>query len=259
MPFATPTFNFWEKRPTLVSKTSAYTIASTDRWVRADCTSGNLALTLPPSSGVPSMAVLVQRVDASSNDITIAVAGTSAESFKDDEVFGGFTTLNLRRKGSAFYLVSTADGTGWHIMDVLGRYSMPVLWHNANLASGVTSLAPLYSTKLGAGQFTGANTTVIARGRVLGLAIDVGHGSDPDPGDWTYTCQIVDGDGAVQRSDTMTVDMDKIGVLNHNPQTKLFSTPLTIDPATEVLQGAFTGPSTDAVLFSVLHHILIDP
>jgi hypothetical protein len=88
------------------TKTSSYTIGSSDTVIFADATSGNVTVTLPAASGVAGYRFYVKRVDSSGNTISIARSGS--------DTIDGMTSFTLDLQYTAFAVVS--NGSNWYIL-----------------------------------------------------------------------------------------------------------------------------------------------
>lgn len=91
--------------PALVSKTSAYTLTTSDCVVLANATSAAFTLTLPSASSVPTgRQYLLKKVDSSANAVTIATTSS--------QTIDGSTTASLASQWSKLTVVS--DGSNWY-------------------------------------------------------------------------------------------------------------------------------------------------
>ena len=250
--------DWWTLRPSTTLTAVAYTALSTDSRIGCTTSGSPYSISLPPSSAVPDKVYWIGKLSGS-DVVTLDAYG--AETFQYDSlgIVDGDATLKINRAGSWWKIAAAPDGTGWWVVDVVGRNDASFQLHNSNVTAGRTSLPGLFSTKLGCGATTGANIGVIADAHALGVAVDLSHGHASDPGDWTYTLDVVNATQSIQRSATATIVLDELGILDHNPNPVWFSSPMAIAAATEVFQSRFTGPSTDAVLFAVRHMVVLDP
>lgn len=54
------------------SVTGNYTVLATDGYLRCDCTSGNIAITLLPINQAPNAVLYIKKIDSSTNTITVS-------------------------------------------------------------------------------------------------------------------------------------------------------------------------------------------
>ncbi|HSX43168.1 MAG TPA: hypothetical protein VLF59_03720 [Candidatus Saccharimonadales bacterium] len=88
------------------TKTTGYTVTSSDTVVFADATSGNVTITLPTASGVAGYRFYVKRIDGSANTVTISRSGS--------DTIDGMTSFTLDLQYTAFGVVS--NGSNWYIL-----------------------------------------------------------------------------------------------------------------------------------------------
>jgi hypothetical protein len=88
------------------TKTSNYTLSSTDTVIFADATSGNVTITLPAASSIAGYRFYIKRVDGSGN--TCSVARSSSDTID------GQTSVSLPQQYTSLTLVS--DGSAWYII-----------------------------------------------------------------------------------------------------------------------------------------------
>lgn len=104
---------FFEVPSTSLSKTSAYTVATSDRnaYIKADATSAAFTVTLPPASSAgDGFPVSVQKIDSSANAVTID--GNAAETINGATTFvlgAQWDQVELRCDGSNWQIVSDAQ------------------------------------------------------------------------------------------------------------------------------------------------------
>jgi hypothetical protein len=88
------------------TKTSNYTLSSTDTVIFADATSGNVTVTLPTASSIAGYRFYVKRIDSSAN--TCSVARSSSDTI-DGQISVSiplqYTSLTLVSDGSAWYII----------------------------------------------------------------------------------------------------------------------------------------------------------
>lgn len=102
----TPTWKDSSANLPTATKTSNYTVSSTDAVIFANATSGNVTITLPAASGLAGYRFYVKRIDNSSNTCTITRSGT--------DTIDGQTILTLDLQYTALMVVS--DGSAWYIL-----------------------------------------------------------------------------------------------------------------------------------------------
>jgi hypothetical protein len=88
------------------TKTSNYTLSSTDTVIFADATSGNVTVTLPTASSIAGYRFYVKRIDGSAN--TCSVARSSSDTID------GQTSVSIPQQYTSLTLVS--DGSAWYII-----------------------------------------------------------------------------------------------------------------------------------------------
>lgn len=88
------------------TKTSNYTIGSSDTVIFADATSGNVTITLPVASGLAGYKFFVKRIDSSSNTCTVARSGS--------DTIDGLTSLTIDQQYTSIMVVS--NGSNWFIL-----------------------------------------------------------------------------------------------------------------------------------------------
>lgn len=91
---------------TTSTKTSNYTIGSSDTVIFADASSGNVTITLPVASGLAGYKFFVKRIDSSSN--TCAVARSSSDTID------GQTSVSIDQQYTSLMVVS--NGSVWYIL-----------------------------------------------------------------------------------------------------------------------------------------------
>jgi len=88
------------------TKTTSYTVTTSDTVVFADATSGAVTITLPAASGVAGYRFYIKRIDNSANTVTIGRTGA-------DTIDGATSfTLDLQYTAAAF----VSNGTAWYIL-----------------------------------------------------------------------------------------------------------------------------------------------
>jgi len=91
--------------------TGNYTMVDTDLLIRGDATSGNITITLLTAASRKGRRVIVKKVDASANLVTIDAAGT--ETLNDNQ------TVGLTQKHASREYVS--NGTNWDLVAAIGN------------------------------------------------------------------------------------------------------------------------------------------
>ena len=98
--------------PSLSTKTSAYTLTSTDSTILSDATSAGFTLTLPTAVGTIGKTYIIKKTDSSTNAVTI---GTTSS-----QTIDGNTTYALSNQWGGVTLQS--DGSNWLIIgNIFGR------------------------------------------------------------------------------------------------------------------------------------------
>ncbi|HSX05827.1 MAG TPA: hypothetical protein VLF69_05130 [Candidatus Saccharimonadales bacterium] len=89
------------------TKTTNYTVTTTDAVILADATSGNVTITLPAASGASGYRFYIKRVDnTTTNSVTITPNGS--------DTIDGFTGISVVSQYDTYELVS--NGTTWYII-----------------------------------------------------------------------------------------------------------------------------------------------
>ena len=88
------------------TKTSNYTIGSSDTVIFANATSGNVTITLPAASGLAGYRFYIKRIDSSSNTCTISRTST--------DTIDGMTSFTIDQQYTSIAVVS--DGSAWYIL-----------------------------------------------------------------------------------------------------------------------------------------------
>lgn len=91
---------------TTSTKTSNYTISSTDTVVFANATSGNTTITLPVASSLNGYKFYIKRIDGSGNTVTVQRTGT--------DTIDGMTSFTLDQQYTALGVIS--NGSSWYIL-----------------------------------------------------------------------------------------------------------------------------------------------
>jgi hypothetical protein len=91
---------------TTATKTSSYTIATSDVVIFADATTANVTITLPAASGAAGFRFYVKRVDNAANTVTIGRSGS--------DTIDGLTSFTLDLQYTAFAVIS--NGSAWYIL-----------------------------------------------------------------------------------------------------------------------------------------------
>ncbi len=132
------------------SKTTTYSIASTDDVVRCDATSGSFTVTLPTAASISGRVYTIKRTDQTlGNAVTIATTSS--------QTIDGVTTRKLMTQYEQFTVVS--DGSNWQVVS----HTYP---------SGWTSYTPTL-TSTGGGVVKGAVTTDTAYWMRIGDSIRI--------------------------------------------------------------------------------------
>lgn len=256
--YATQPALWWDRPPKTVVKTGAYTLTGDDDTVLGDVSGGAFTLTLPPSSAMPHKRFLVKKPDTSANHLSIATAG-SDETFKHDPIVNGDTTLKVKRYGSGWWISAAEEGDGWIVLEAIGRVDESFYVCNSNLAAGRTSLLGRLTAYQWCYDGGGASLTPREDAHLIGFSGDLSHGHSSDPGDWTWTLSARLEDRTQIWTETLDYTLDNINISGHNIARKTLTTPQALTKDTHVIDGTWTGPSTDGVIIGVLNCILLDP
>lgn len=89
------------------TKTSGYSISSSDCVIFANATSGNVTITLPAASTVSGYQFVIKRIDASTNTCSVAPNGT-------DDIDGVNASVTLNIQYTSITVVS--NGSAWYII-----------------------------------------------------------------------------------------------------------------------------------------------
>lgn len=89
-----------------ISKTSNYTVSSSDTVIFADATSGNVTVTLPLASSMNGYRFYVKRIDGSANTCSVACTGAdTVDGQSSISVSAQYTSLTVVSNGSAWYII----------------------------------------------------------------------------------------------------------------------------------------------------------
>jgi hypothetical protein len=89
---------------TVVSKTSAYTITSSDDLILSDSSGGAFTLTLPSAASNSGKIFYIKKIDSSANGVVVARAGS--------DTIDGATSYTLSTQWESITLIS--NGSGWY-------------------------------------------------------------------------------------------------------------------------------------------------
>jgi len=157
----------------VVTKTTNYTITSTDDTILADASGGSFTLTLPSASSNSGKIFRIQKIDSSlSNSITISRAGS--------DTVEGDTSTSLVTQYDAVTLISDGSAT-WYIL----ARQFPQTWtsFSTNLNGGSPSFGTL-SINTAYWRRNSANTIEIK------YAVKTSNTSGAAAGSGTYTLTI---------------------------------------------------------------------
>ncbi len=175
MVFNTPT-DWWLQRPTVVSKTAAYTALSTDSVIFVDASGGAVTITLPPSGSVPGKDITVKKTDTSTNIVTVATAGS--------ETIEGRTDLTLFEPRRSVMFLPMPDGTGWWIVQshsIIHEYNFSA----RGWAVGVT-IGSVTTGNVGMSDPSGGELVARTKRRLIGkVGINFEHNSTAT-GNWIW-------------------------------------------------------------------------
>jgi hypothetical protein len=88
------------------TKTTGYTVSSTDTVIFANAASGAVVITLPVASGLAGYRFYIKRIDSSANSCTITRSGS--------DTIDGQTTISFDLQYTSMTVVS--DGSLWYIL-----------------------------------------------------------------------------------------------------------------------------------------------
>lgn len=88
------------------SKTTNYTVTTSDTVILADCTGGNVTVTLPLASSASGYRFCIKRTDGSANTVSIARSGS--------DTIDGSTSLSISVQYVSITIVS--NGSNWFII-----------------------------------------------------------------------------------------------------------------------------------------------
>jgi hypothetical protein len=88
------------------TKTSSYTIGSSDTVIFASAASGSVTITLPLASGLAGYRFYIKRIDGSANTCTVARSGS--------DTIDGLASLTIDQQYTSLLVVS--DGAAWYIL-----------------------------------------------------------------------------------------------------------------------------------------------
>ena len=104
-----PTWGTGNGGMTTATKTTSYTISSSDTVIFADATSANVTITLPAASGMPGYRFYIKRLDNAHPTYDVIVAPTGA-----DTIDGSNSTFTVDMQYTAIAVVS--NGSAWYIL-----------------------------------------------------------------------------------------------------------------------------------------------
>lgn len=143
----TPISSFTFNGVNAVTKTSAYTILSTDDLVNVTCSSADITVTLPKIStlGPGSKVYKVLKTDATTYNVIVA-AGTG-------DTIGGESSRYLVSQ-NAYIIISSGPGKNWTV-----EFETPYLLENHAAGTYTNPSVSATGTLTVAGKTTGANAT----------------------------------------------------------------------------------------------------
>lgn len=92
---------------TIVTVTTTYTVKAIVYYIRADATAGIFTITLPAAVSNQGRSILIKKIDATANAVTISRAGT--------DTIEGSTTASLATQWTRIHLISNGVDT-WEIV-----------------------------------------------------------------------------------------------------------------------------------------------
>ena len=90
----------------VTTKTSNYTLTTTDYFVLVNATSGAVTITLPTAAGISGREFVIKKIDSSSNVVTVDGGGA--------ETIDGTTTFDLEYQDESINIIS--NNTNWYII-----------------------------------------------------------------------------------------------------------------------------------------------
>lgn len=96
-------YDFIQTTIALKTVTAAYTIEATLFYIRGDATAGAFAVTLPPALNLQGRQILIKKVDASGNAVTVTAAG--------GDTIEGAGTVVLAAQWAKTLLISNGNAT----------------------------------------------------------------------------------------------------------------------------------------------------
>jgi hypothetical protein len=97
-------YNYVLSRVKVVTTTAALTVMDDTYYVRVDCTGGALTITLPSALSYPGRRILIKKIDATGNAVTISRSGT--------DTIEGSNTMSLAAQWNKQELISNGN-TMW--------------------------------------------------------------------------------------------------------------------------------------------------
>lgn len=147
---------------TTVTTTSTLTITQSGL-VLADCTSGNVVLTLPASGATADDAVyLIRRIDSTANTLTVIPSGA--------DTIEGVATAQPVANGGVLQLQIPAGSTNWRVLSTNAQKAGTLFLHAGSAAPIGTLALPLVATTI-------SRTTYAALFAAIGTIWGVGDGS----------------------------------------------------------------------------------
>jgi len=169
----------------LVTKTTTYTILTTDGIILADASGGAFTLTLPVVSGNEKKIYFIKKIDTSSNTVTIDADGTETI----DKVLNYF----LRTQND--FVMLCCDGTSWYI---LGEKQRANILEYQNLVVFNNATNPTYQMDITADALDlESSTGVVYRAKSVSLTgdLDTSGANGLDTGtkvdDTTYAIWVI--------------------------------------------------------------------
>lgn len=119
----------------VLTRTSAYTLTSSDDFVAANATTAAFTLTLPTAVGASGKQYILKKTDATFNAVTIATTAS--------QTIDGATTTTLNTQNECLRVVS--DGANWQILErlipqVWTQYAPTLVAASGGASKGATSL-----------------------------------------------------------------------------------------------------------------------
>jgi len=96
------------------TKTSAYTILSTDYTIGGDATSASFAVTLPTAVGKPGQSFIIKKIDSSANTVTVATTSSQTIDGATTYIMGyQYQSVTVQSNGANWLIIGEHLVTTW--------------------------------------------------------------------------------------------------------------------------------------------------